>query len=311
MSEESLTDTEFQLLRRLVYAQTGITLGSRKKALLQARLSGRLRELGMTSFLTYYRYLRSAKNQQEELQHLVNRVATNTTAFFREPVHFAFLAKLLLPAWRRQTTRAPRLRMWSAGCSTGQEAYSLAAVLHSVLGSGAGLDAKILATDVSSRALAVGKAARYSESLAVIPPCWRGSFLNVRNGEQRYLTVAPAARERVSFRLLNLLTERFPFRGRFDVIFCRNVMIYFDEPTQQSVIARLAEQLTPGGCLFLGLAEGLTRIPPGLTALGQSIYQNNVQSNVHSSGHSAGAADDKPDWHLPSRSRQKGGQGDG
>src|SRR4051812_31335450 len=112
MSEARLTDTEFQLLRRLVYTQTGITLGNRKKALLQARLSGRLRELGMSTFLAYYRYLRSATNQQEELQHLVNRVATNTTAFFREPVHFAFLAELLLPLWRRQATHgiAPRLR---------------------------------------------------------------------------------------------------------------------------------------------------------------------------------------------------------
>jgi chemotaxis protein methyltransferase CheR len=308
MSEHRLSDIEFQLLRRLVYTQTGITLGIRKKALLQARLSGRLRELGMASFLSYYRYLRTASNQQEELQHLVNRVATNTTALFREPVHFDFLAELLLPAWRRQVARssAPRLRLWSAGCSTGQEAYSLAAVLHSFLGEGARSDAKILATDVSSRALAVAKAARYSDSLAVVPPRWRGSFLSVRSGEQRYLTVAPAARARVSFRLLNLLTERLPFRGRFDVIFCRNVLIYFDEPTQQAVLARLAEQLTPGGCLVLGLAEGLTQLPPGLLALGQSIYQN--------TGADTGLRTERPDGHLDSqllgRARQKGVTGD-
>ena len=301
MSELQLTDPEYQLLRRLVYTQTGITLGNRKKALLQARLSGRLRELGLPSFLAYYRYVRAALNQQEELQHLVNRVATNTTAFFREPVHFRFLAESLLPAWQRQVARdrAPRLRLWSAGCSTGQEAYSLAAVLHSFLGEGARLDAKILATDVSSRALAMAKAARYSDPLAVIPPGWRGSFLSVRSGEQRYLTVTPAARARVSFRLLNLLTERLPFRGRFDVIFCRNVLIYFDEPTQHAVIARLAEQLTPRGCLVLGLAEGLTQIPAGLVALGQSIYQN------------TGQPEEKPDGQLLVRGRQKGVARDG
>lgn len=230
-----------------------------------------------SSFLSYYRYLQTADNQHDELQHLVNRVTTNITAFFREPVHFTFLAQMLLPAWQRQVarSRAPRLRLWSAGCSTGQEAYSLAAVLHSVLGESSRVDAKILATDVSSRALAIAKAARYSEPLSVIPTSWRGSFLSTRSGEQRYLTVTPAARAWVSFRLLNLLTERLPFRGRFDVIFCRNVLIYFDEPTQQAVIARLADQLNPGGCLFLSLSEGLTRIPPGLTALGHSIYQNN------------------------------------
>src|SRR4051812_41976009 len=177
MSDARLTDTEFQLLRRLVYAQTGISLGSRKKALLQARLSGRLRELGLSTFLSYYRYLGAAKNQQEELQHLVNRVATNTTAFFREPVHFTFLADVLLPAWRRQMARnsAPRLRLWSAGCSTGQEAYSLAAVVHSVLGDSPQLDAKILATDISSRALWVAQEARYSTPLAAIPARWRSS----------------------------------------------------------------------------------------------------------------------------------------
>lgn len=293
MSELRLTATEFQLLRRLVYSQTGITLGSSKKALLQARLSGRLRELGMSSFLAYYRYLRSAENQQEELQHLVNRVATNTTAFFREPVHFAFLSELLLPAWRRSTAQsmAPRLRLWSAGCSTGQEAYSLAAVLHSAFADNPQLDAKILATDVSSRALETAKAACYREPLGVIPPRWRGSFLNVRSGEQRYLTVSPAARARVSFRLLNLLTDRLPFRGRFDVIFCRNVLIYFDEPTQQGVIERLAAQLTPGGCLFLGLSEGLLRIPPGLSPLGQSIYQSHGPSPLPR-GHHRGAGKD-------------------
>ena len=301
MSDALLTDAEFQLLRSLVYAQTGIALGDRKKALLQARLSGRLRELGMSSFLSYYRYLQTADNQQDELQHLVNRVTTNITAFFREPVHFAFLSEMLLPAWRKQVarSRAPRLRLWSAGCSTGQEAYSLAAVLHSVLGESSRVDAKILATDVSSRALAVAKAARYSEPLTVIPTSWRGSFLSVRAGEQRYLTVTPAARAWVSFRLLNLLTERLPFHGRFDVIFCRNVLIYFDEPTQQAVIARLADQLTAGGCLFLSLSEGLTRIPPGLTALGHSIYQNNRTPEQ---------TRERP---QPGRTHRKGGAGDG
>ena len=151
MNDPRLTDAEFQLLRRLVYTQTGITLGSRKKALLQARLGGRLRELGLSTFLAYYQYLRSAENQQDELQDLVNRVATNTTAFFREPIHFTFLADLLT-TWRRQvaSSSAPRLRLWSAGCSTGQEAYSIAAVLHSVLCDTPRLDAKILATDVST-----------------------------------------------------------------------------------------------------------------------------------------------------------------
>jgi chemotaxis protein methyltransferase CheR len=286
MTEARLTDVEFQLLRRLVYTQTGITLGSRKKALLQARLAGRLRELGMTSFLAYYRYLRTTANQQEELQQLVNCVATNTTAFFREPVHYNFLAQLLLPAWRRQAVRnaAPRLRLWSAGCSTGQEAYSLAAVVHRVLGDHPQLDAKILATDISSRALATAKAARYSDALNSIPAAWRGSFVSVRSGDQRYLTVMPAVRSRVTFRLLNLLAPRLPFRGRFDVIFCRNVLIYFDEAGQQEVIGRLARQLATGGCLFLSLAEGLTRVPHGLTALGHSIYQNNGRSELPPKG---------------------------
>ena len=131
--------------------------------------------------------------------------------------------------------------------------------------------------------------ARYHEPLTVIPPYWRSSFISVRSGEQRYLSVVPAVRARVSFRLLNLLIDRLPFSGRFDAIFCRNVLIYFDEPTQQAVIARLAEKLTPQGCLFLGLAEGLPRVPPGLTALGQSIYQNHGQNHRQNHGSNNGS----------------------
>ncbi len=276
MSEIRLSDFEFQLLRRMIYQQIGIALGSSKKELVQARLASRLRELGIPNYLTYYRFLRSQKNRQVELQELVNRITTNTTTFFREKAHFKFLAEEVLPAWRRRALRQgmARLRMWSAGCSTGQEPYSMAAVVQTVLGEHSNWDIKILATDVSSRALAVAQSGRYADSYNDLPAAYREPFAAIRSGGQLTVAIPSALRMRVVFRLLNLLSERFPFKSGFDVLFCRNVLIYFDEATRTTLIRQLVAQLVPGGYLFLGMSEGLVQIPPGLAAVGQSIYRS-------------------------------------
>lgn len=277
MSEVPVSDHEFLLLRRLVYQQTGIALGPSKRALMEARLGGRLRELGLPSFFSYYRYLCSADLSREELQKLVDCITTNTTSFFREVEHFAFLADKVLPPYRLRALQqgTARLRLWSAGCSTGQEAYSLAAVVQSVFTGDPRIDAKILATDISSRAIAVAKAARYMAANAMIPPAWRGSFELRGGGEHRYMTVAKPVRDLVVVRLLNLLAPHYPFRGPFDVIFCRNVLIYFDELTRRRLLGRLMQLLTAGGYLFLGLSEGLPCLPDGLSAVGPSIYRRN------------------------------------
>lgn len=276
MTECSVKPTEFRLLRDLVYRQIGVCLTDAKVGLLESRLRGRLRELGLTSFLSYYHHLIEQDEERAELQHLVDAITTNTTSFFREPVHFEFLARELVPAWVRRQSSAhmPRIRLWSAACSTGQEAYSLASVLRFGLHDLRGFDAKILGTDVSQRALRAARAARYPQRAAAeIPHRWRGTLVRSGHGDAAFLTLPDDMRALTVFQPLNLMAESYPFSGRFDAIFCRNALIYFDGPTRRALIGKLLHHLAPGGYLFLGLSEPLVEPPKALRALGQSVYQ--------------------------------------
>lgn len=276
MTECSVKPQEFRLLRDLVQRQIGVCLSEAKSGLLESRLRGRLRELGLTSFLSYYHHLLEQDRERAELQHLVDAITTNTTSFFREPIHFEFLARELVPGWlRRQSSAcAPRIRLWSAACSTGQEAYSLAAVLRFGLHDLRAFDAKILGTDVSQRALLAARAARYSpKASSEIPHRWRGTLVRSGHGNAAFLTVPDDMRALTVFQPLNLMAETYPFNGRFDAIFCRNALIYFDAATRRALVAKLLRHLAPGGYLFLGLSEPLVELPKALRALGQSVYQ--------------------------------------
>ena len=276
MTEHSVKPQEFRLLRDLVHRQIGVCLSDAKSGLLESRLRGRLRELGLTSFLSYYRHLVEQDEARAELQHLVDAITTNTTSFFREPVHFELLARELIPAWlrRRTSTHTPRLRLWSAACSTGQEAYSLASTLRFGLAELDGFDVRILGTDVSQRALLTARAARYPHKAAAeIPARWRGPLVRAGHGDAAVLTVPDEMRALTVFQPLNLMAESSPFHGRFDAIFCRNALIYFDVATRRALVTKLVQHLAPGGHLFLGLSEPLVEPPKVLRALGHSVYQ--------------------------------------
>lgn len=272
MNDLVVTPREFHLLRALVQQQIGVCLNDSKRVLLESRLRRRVRELGLTSFMSYYRHLVGPDGGSDELQHLADAITTNTTSFFREPIHFELLAREIVPAWGR--SGSGRLRLWSAACSTGQEAYSLAATVRASLPRAGWFDVKVLATDVSLRALRVARAARYPlPAAAEIPSPWRGPFVRSGHGAGASLTVSDDIRSLVVFQPLNLLAPAYPFRGRLDVIFCRNALIYFDAPTKLAVVSRLLECLKPGGYLFLGLSESIVQLPPGVRAVGHSIYR--------------------------------------
>ena len=257
----ALSDREFSNLRGLIQREAGIHLSSAKKALVVARLSRRLRALGLRSFTSYYELVGGPAGAAERV-HMLDAISTNETSFFRERKHFDFLEKQLLPAWRDQAAanrRARCVRAWSAGCSTGEEPYSLAMVLLKHLPPSAGWQHDILATDLSTRVLERARAGIWPiEKAEAIPGEYRRAFMlrGVRDQEGT-MKVGPELRAVVRFAQLNLHAESYPAPRNCDLVFCRNVLIYFDQPTRARITDRLIGHLQPGGYLFLGHAETL------------------------------------------------------
>ncbi|MBI3206325.1 MAG: protein-glutamate O-methyltransferase CheR [Myxococcales bacterium] len=259
----ALSPMAFEAIRDLLYSISGITLGPAKHGLVQARLGKRLRELGLDSFEAYVARLGS---DPAEVPRMVDAMTTNKTSFFREAVHFDFLLERALPVWRRPDHRP---RVWSAGCSTGEEPYSLAMLLVESLSEPRLRDASILATDISERVLARARSGEYSGgALGDIAPRRRERFFEPSETGGR---VRPEVRSLVRFARLNLL-ESWPMRGPFDAIFCRNVMIYFDEPTRARLAQRFRALLAPGGLLLIGHSETLGASHEGFTCLRPSVY---------------------------------------
>jgi chemotaxis protein methyltransferase CheR len=278
LPEFVLTDSEFELLRRLVLAQTGIALGPHKREMLKARLGRRLRALGLARFLDYYRLLSEGDPGGEELTRFVNAVTTNVTDFFREPHHFRFLAEQWLPRLRQRAGRdgERRLRVWSAGCSTGEEPYTIAFTLREALGAAAGCwNVRVLASDIDTDALARAAAGVYPAArAATVPPALRRRFLLKGTGANSDLVcVRPEVRGLVAFRRINLIDDPWPVHTSFDAIFCRNVLIYFDRPTQQRLLERLLRFLHDDGLLFLGHSESLNGLFAGMKHLENTVYQ--------------------------------------
>lgn len=269
-----LRDAEFEFLRGFVRQHCGIALNEHKRQLVQGRLSRRLRALQLPDFAAYCELLRH--DPERELGELASAISTNVTSFFREAHHYEMLERELLPAWLEQKRRAgDRLRIWSAGCSSGEEPYALAMVLAEALeDSGHKLDAKILATDLSPQALDTARKGVYPmERLAGISDARRVRWM--LRGEGAYAGLAcvhPRLRELVSFAPLNLL-HAWPMSGPFDAIFCRNVVIYFDQPTKQQLFERYAQMLPVGGYLFLGHSESLHGVSERFTPAGRTVYR--------------------------------------
>ncbi len=271
-----LTTREFEMIRGYIYDKSGISLHDGKRELVRTRLGSRLRLLGMSSYREYFDYVQKDRSEQE-LVNMLDAISTNLTSFFREMNHFTFLEQKIVPELIRQRERGEReLRAWSAGCSSGEEPYSIAFLLASRMRDINLNDIKILATDLSTRAL--GKAAKglyNDEQVKTVPPDMRKRWLtNVVDevGDKRS-QVAPEIRKLVKFNRFNLMTPRFPFRKTFSFIFCRNVMIYFDKPTQETLVNKYFDVLARGGYLFIGHSESLTGVKHGFRYVQPTIYQ--------------------------------------
>lgn len=268
-SEFRLTDSDFSFIKQFIAAQAGIELSEAKRNLVYSRLVRRLRVLKLPSFSAYCHYLDGG--DEEELEHCVNALTTNLTSFFRESHHFDFLQRELLPALMRDKPNR-ELRVWSAGCSTGEEPYSIAMVLAENLPEDWNI--RVLATDLDSSVVATGEAGQYTlERITGITDVRRRRwFLRGRGGNEGQVKVRQEIRDMITFKRLNL-QNRWPMRQPFDIIFCRNVVIYFNKDTQRVLFDRFAEQMTPGGHLFIGHSETLYKVSDRFKLLGSTVYQ--------------------------------------
>ncbi len=273
---QNLTREDYELIRRLVYAKSGINLGESKVQLVRARLGKQVRTGGYKSFREYYRHVEEDQSGQMLCQ-LLDAISTNTTHLFREIRHFNLLRDIVTRwaddrAWR---SRHSSLRIWSAACSSGEEPYSIGMTVRDALARHPGLDIKVLATDLSTRMLSVAKLGLFeAHRVGTVPADLRHRYFRkvVRDG-QPMLQIAPEIRECVTFSQFNLMTPTFPFRHGFHVIFCRNVMIYFDRATQETLVNKLAGHLLPGGYLMIGHSESLNGIRQPLAYIEPTVYR--------------------------------------
>jgi chemotaxis protein methyltransferase CheR len=273
-TDYNVTDADFRRISDMVYKHCGINLHEGKKQLVRARAAKRLRAGGYRDLSSYLDFVLNDPTGNE-FALLIDAMSTNLTSFYREPDHFRYLAEVGLPdaIARKQKTHDNRLRLWSAGCSTGEEPYTLAMTLLDSIGNANQWDMKILATDISTHVLKIARCGFYSaDRLSTLPAGYQARFFqsNVMN-EVKGFSVAPQARQVISFRHLNLM-QNWPFSGPFDFIFCRNVMIYFDKPTQQRLVNRYWDVLAPGGVLFTGHSESLTGIEHKFKYIKPTIY---------------------------------------
>jgi chemotaxis protein methyltransferase CheR len=250
-----LTGEDFQNIAAMLHADAGIYLAETKATLVYSRLAKRLRALGLENFRDYCTLIAGSDGVGER-QKMLAALTTNVTRFFREPHHFEHLKTHVLMPLAQSARRGRRVRLWSAASSSGQEPYSIALTVLSVLPDAASLDIRVLATDIDPHMIADGRAGLYSESaIADVPPELRRDYFVKTTGHgDKMWAVADDLRDLVAFRELNL-NGPWPMKGQFDAIFCRNVVIYFDEPTQQKIWSRFAPLLLPGGYLYVGHSE--------------------------------------------------------
>ena len=270
-----VSDELFAKYRELIYREAGIALTEQKKSLLVSRVAGRLRELGLASFGEYYRLVEDPA-AIEERGRLLDRICTNETHFFRDPRQFLFLNDHIFPRLEAEAERTgrKRVRAWSAACSTGEEPYSIAMTMLHRFPSSTGWQVEVVATDLSNKVLAAARAALWPIDKAEdIPLHYRKEFMLRGTGSQTgKMKAGPEIRNVVSFTRMNLNDPVYSVSGVFDVIFCRNVLIYFDKESKAKVVDRLMTHLAPDGCLFLGYAETTTTITDRLVSVGPNVY---------------------------------------
>ncbi len=276
-----MRDSEFDFIRTLVYEHSRIHLGPDKRELVAARLGKRLRATELPTIGEYCELLQGP-NAADELAHLIDAISTNHTFFFRENTHFDFVRERLVPEMRERQTRErwSRFYAWSAACSSGEEPYSLAMTLNECLPPAGGWPWQIECTDISHKILAKARAAIYkAEVVGKLPASQVKAYFQRGVGPQDgNYRVRPQLQANLSFHQLNLLEGEPPFRDPFHVIFCRNVMIYFDRPTQEELVNKLTRRLVPGGYLLVGHSESLTGIKHSLQLVKPAIYRRPVNS---------------------------------
>ena len=267
------SDADFRSLAQFAYERAGIVLGDTKRNLVYSRLSRRLRALGLTTFRHYREYL--AENPGE-LEGFINAISTNLTKFFREAHHFDHLRTHVAVPFAQAAHGAVgrRLRIWSAGCSTGEEPYTIAVVLKREIRNANRHDIRILATDIDTDVIAKAVRGEYAlNSIDEVPKAYREFFQSAgRDRQSEIVTLDEETKKLVAFRQLNLI-EQWPFTGYFDAIFCRNVMIYFDLQTKTSLVERFTQKLKPGGWLYIGHSESLIGSYAGLRLVGRTVYR--------------------------------------
>lgn len=270
---DNLSADNFVRLTRYIHQHAGIRLPKGKQTMLEGRLRRRLRATGAPCLNSYCQYVFAGRNLEDEGPHLINAVTTNKTDFFREPKHFDYLCDTLLPDLAAQGTR--HMRVWSAACSTGAEPYTLAMLLDDFTRRHRGMTYDILATDLDTEVIETARRGIYhSDMIAPVPADLRRKYVMfARHPERNEVRIVPKLRAAVGFARLNLMDSRYPVGGEMDMIFCRNVLIYFDRPTQEQVVARLVDCLAPGGHLFLGHSETITGFDLPLVQVSNTIFR--------------------------------------
>lgn len=273
----SITDKEFDQFQKLIYKEAGIHLSDEKKSLLVGRLSRRLRELNLDNFGAYYNKV-VQDGSGAELVVLLDAITTNETHFFREPHHFEYLQKTIFPAWKKAADEGRRgrtIRIWSAACSTGEEPYSLAMAALDFFPPDSGWKVEISASDISTRVLELALAGVWhmDRSHSIPPALLKRYMLRGSGAQDGKMAAGHDVRAVLRFQRLNLNDANYHIQGPFDAIFCRNVMIYFDQASRSRVVERLLNLLTPEGYFFLGHAESLSGMTSRVTTLAPSVYQ--------------------------------------
>ncbi len=284
--DPQLSERAYAFLTDLVYRRSRIRLGPDKRAFVAGRLAGRLRAIGCGSYDDYCRLLDAPAG--DEVERLVELVSTNHTHFFREPDHFTFLASDVLPAAATRAATVGRdLRVWSAAAASGEEAYSLAIVIAEHLRTQPALPWTVQASDISRRMLDRCRAGIYEAERVKLPePAWLARYFRRGFGEREGLyRVKPELRRQVAVAAINLFQPEYPLPAGQDVIFCRNVMIYFDEASRQTLVERLYEQLAPGGHLFVGHAESLLGLRHRFRQLRAAVYQRPASATNNEADH--------------------------
>ncbi len=270
----AISDDEFNNFRSLIYKEAGINLSDLKRALVQSRLTKRIKILGVGTFGDYYRYLIS--NFDDEKIHFINAITTNKTDFFRENRHFEFMKETVLP--KLESSGRGSIRIWSAGCSTGEEPYSIAMTLREYFEKTKKPDMKILASDIDTQVLESGREGIYEyEKIRDIDiSLLKKYFIRGSGNNEGLFKVKDSIKQMIVFRRLNLQDQNYPMKKKFDIIFCRNVIIYFDKDTQKKIFMKFHDHLKDDGFLFIGHSENITTFTDRFHLIGNTIYRKNI-----------------------------------